>query len=551
MDIDRDAIVQIFLEESKENLSLMEESLVAVEAGQNDEETLRTIFRMAHTLKGNAASLGFPEMARFAHVVEDLLERLRDRRIAVSTGIVTLLLRAVDALRQIVPACAAGAETLEPPHAALLEQLAEAVRRERKQAPEAPHAPAAERRQTQQTDIVGASERVHSLRVETDKLDRMLNLIGEIAIANGQFGQMLQSLGASAAREALELHHETDHLYRELQEQVMRIRMVPVGPIFHQYARIVRDVARAHGKLARLILEGEEVEVDTSVVDHLRDPLTHMIRNALDHGIEFPDIRSAKGKEPCGSIILRAYHQAGNIVVQVSDDGGGFDRKRIVEQALTKGLILSTEKLTDQQILRLAFEPGLSTAESVTELSGRGIGMDVVLRNIEALRGSIAIDSREGEGTTLTIRLPLTLAIIDGFAVGVGQETYVLPLDDVRECLEMPEEERRRGLSQGVIPHRGTALPYVRLRHLFGLPEATPARENIVVVRHAGAPAGLVVDTLYGESQTVIKPLGKPFQSLPGVAGSAILGSGRIALILEVSDLLAEAAQFGPEFLSA
>jgi two-component system chemotaxis sensor kinase CheA len=524
----------------------MEEALVALETEPENDETLQTIFRVAHTLKGNASSLGYPRVAGFAHGVEDTLQHLRDRTIPVTGSVITLLLRAVDALRHMVPEAVAGNEEMSPGHEALLKLLGETgtmAVEEKAKAAAALVAP--ERRQRswgrRKDDIEAWKDRGRTLRVDIEKLDRILDLTGEIAIARGRLRQMLEERVGRAGEEVLEAHLEADRLYLDLQELVMKARMVPVGPIFRQYVRTVRDMAAATGKSVRLLTEAGDVEVDTRVIEHLRDPLTHMIRNAVDHGIEPPQGRQARGKDPCGHVSLRACHEAGSIVIQVADDGSGLDRERIVEQARSEGLVAEPEKLTDAEICRLVFEPGFSTAEAVTDLSGRGVGMDIVRRNVEALRGSVAIDSRQGEGTTITIRLPLTLAIIEGFAVGVGDETYVIPLEAVLECLELPAEEKHRGNGCGVIYLRGQALPYLRLRDQFALPGPPPPRENIVVVHHGGGQAGIAVDVLYGASQTVIKPLGELFEGLPGIAGSTILGSGRVALILDVPSLLREA----------
>jgi len=277
------------------------------------------------------------------------------------------------------------------------------------------------------------------------------------------------------------------------------------------------------------------------VVEYVRDPLTHMVRNALDHGIESPEARRAAGKDPVGRLLLRAYHEAGAMVIQVSDDGGGLDRRRIAEKAVAMGLASEGARLSEEDLARAVFEPGFSTAEKVTEISGRGVGMDVVRRNVEALRGSVAIESEPGQGTTVTIRVPLTLAIIQGFKVGIGEESYILPLDAVVECLELPEEETAAGTACGVVNLRGKPLPYLRLRDHFALDGERPSRENVVVVQHGAQTAGVVVDALHGESSTVIKPLGTMFKGIPGVAGSSILGNGRVALILDVAGLLREA----------
>jgi two-component system chemotaxis sensor kinase CheA len=276
-------------------------------------------------------------------------------------------------------------------------------------------------------------------------------------------------------------------------------------------------------------------------VEHIRDPLVHMIRNAVDHGIEAPAERRARGKEPAGRLLLRAFHQGTRVVVQVSDDGGGLDRAAILRRAAEMGLVGEGAQLDAERIAGLIFEPGFSTAARVSEVSGRGVGMDVVRRNVEALHGAVSVEDRPGQGTTVTLSFPLTLAVIHGFRVQVGDETYILPLDAVAECLELPAQAGDE--RSGVLDLRGHPLPYLRLRHHFRVDGARPPREAVVVVRHGHAVAGLAVDRLLGESQTVIRPLGRMFQGLRGVSGSSILGDGRVALILDVPTLLREATR--------
>lgn len=540
MEFDFDAILQTFMAECDEHFAKMEEALVALEANPDDDKLLEAIFRGAHTLKGNSASLGYPKVAGFAHVFEELLMRFRNRTLPVTQERITLLLRSLDALRQMVPEAIAGSEELQPQHIELLNQLAsgepeELTSAHHRQPVEAPRPPFSR----SQADAAVWMERIGTIRVDTQKLDRMLNLAGEIAIAQGRLRQAIEQSGVEK-NEALEAQDQVERLSLELQENIMKVRMVPVGPTFRQYIRTVRDVAQDHGKSALLLLEGEDVEVDVSVIEHLKDPLTHMIRNALDHGIEQPETRKARGKDSCGVISLKAFHEGANIVLQVSDDGAGLDRKKIIERATLIGTVGEPEKLADQELYRMIFEPGFSTADAVTDLSGRGVGMDVVRRNIEALRGSVSVASERGKGTTITMRLPLTLAIIEGFGVGIGEDTYVLPLHAVSECIEMPVSERSHGRPQGVINLRGEPLPYVRLRNWFELTSSRPDRENIVVVELDGARAGLAVDSLQGARQTVIKSLGDQFRDIPGISGSAIMGNGRVALILDVSVLMRE-----------
>jgi two-component system chemotaxis sensor kinase CheA len=528
--------LDLFRVEAEEGLAQMEQALVSLEAQPADEEALGIIFRQAHTLKGNAASLGLVSLRRFAHALEDLLDRVRERTVPVSRRLVTLLLQSLDVLRAMVPAAVSGKDQMTPAQAALLRKLeAKARGRTRGAGDEEPvevappvSAPALE-------PVRGGADAPRSLRVDIHRLDRMLNLTGEITIAQGRIRQMLEAPG-TGREDLLQAHDEAERQYLDLQEEILKVRMVPIGPVFRQHIRTVRDLAAGLGKLARLVLEGEDVEVDTSVVEHVRDPLVHLIRNALDHGIERPEVRRAAGKDASGRITLRARHEAGRIAIQVEDDGAGLDRQCIVQRGIARGMVADPEKLTDQEAYRLILEPGFSTAEEVTDVSGRGVGMDVVLRNVEALRGTVGIESRRGEGTTITLSLPLTLAIIDGFAVRVGGEDYVIPLEAVIECVELPPAEGAR--AQGVLNLRGTPLPYARLGEVFGASGAAARQQSVIVVRHEAGHAGLAVDELLGTVAVVVKPLGKPFRGLPGLAGSTILASGRVCLILDVPALL-------------
>lgn len=531
MEFDAEALLLTFVAETEENLRTIEEGLLSLERNPGDAEVLQTVFRMAHTLKGNSASLGFTGVAEFAHVLEDQLEKLRKGIAPVTAELVSVLLESVDALREMLPVAVEGNHEIPARHQDVLRRLA-AGSAAGKAAPARAAAPPATVPVADGPVRGGDSGR--TLRVAIDKLDRLMTLAGEIAISRGRLRQMLED---NPVPGALEAHQDATQLYAELQELVMQVRMVPVGPTLRQYVRSVRDLAAAQGKLARVAIQGEDVEVDTTIIEHLRDPLTHMIRNALHHGIETPDARRAKGKDPCGSIALSAWREAGSIVIELADDGAGFNRERIVEEARRRGLSDDPEKLPDAELYRMVFEPGFSTAESVTEWSGRGMGMDVVRERIAALRGSIAIESWPDAGTSIKIRLPLTLAIIEGFGVGIGSETYVIPVDRVVECMELPGRSGKRE-RHGILQLRGEALPFVRLRDLFGSGGADPERESVVVVRHDLARAGIVVDRLHGQSQAVIKPLGELFQGVRGLCGSTILGDGRVAFILDVPGLL-------------
>ena len=534
MQIDRQAVLQVFLAETEETLGEMETALLLLEERPGDDELLGQVFRVMHMLKGNAAALEFTEVSGVAHSIEDLLASIRNHAISVDSEIVNLLLQAVDALRRMVAASVSGGEGLAAAQTEIVARLKQFLGA-RELAIAVPAAVAVIQ-EPMQAASVPEHGNGQTLRINVEKLDRLLNLAGEIGITQGRMRQLIENLSAHVGEQLLETLREADRLTMDLQEQVMDLRMVPIGPMFHSYARMVRDLSQKHGKLAKLVVEGEEAGVDTAVIANIRDPLMHMIRNAIDHGIESPEVRRAAGKNPVGTISLRAVREAGTIVIQLADDGAGLNRGKIAQRARAAGVIADPDKLSPQELHRLIFEPGFSTAEQVSETSGRGVGMDIVRRNIEALHGRVEVESEEGRGVTVTIRLPLTLAIIEGFSVGVDSEVYVLPLAAIQECVELPANHLEGNDEQGVMTLRGEPLPFIRLRHLFDL-EGGKQRENVVVVCYQGGHAGIVVDALYGEHQAVIKPLGNLFQDLPCISGSTILGNGRIALVLDVPGL--------------
>jgi two-component system chemotaxis sensor kinase CheA len=372
-----------------------------------------------------------------------------------------------------------------------------------------------------------------SVRVDAGKLDSLITRIGELIIAAAGVNMLARRGGSSELEERTST---LSTLVEQVREGALQLRMVKIGGTFDRFRRVVHDVSRELGKEINLAVRGEETELDKTVVDQIGDPLTHLVRNAMDHGIESAQIRRERGKSGGGTITLNAYHDSGSIVIEVQDDGGGLRRERILAKALERGLIQPDRVLTDAEIFNLVFEPGFSTADSVTNLSGRGVGMDVVKRNITALRGTVTINSVEGQGTTVTIRLPLTLAIINGFQVSVGKSNFVLPLDAIEECIEFNPEAGHNFTNL-----RGQVLPFIPLRELVGTAEAPVRRPSVVVVKHAGTRAGIVVDALLGEFQTVIKPLGKLFRNVDYVSGSSILGTGEVALILDVPALVQQA----------
>ncbi len=469
-------LIEAFRSESEEILDSMEELLLRLEQSPDDDELLHEIFRGAHTVKGGAACLNFEELTALAHEVEETLENLRNGSEHASPALISRLLESVDAMRALAARAIAGS---------------------------------------------GLAQRVsHSLRVGIDKLNRMLDLTGEIAIARGRVREL-----ASGDERVLDGVRELDRLCFDLQELVMSARMVALAPALRPFQRVVRDVAASRGKRVSLVLEAGDVEVDATVIEHLRDPITHMLRNAIDHGIESE-----------GAIRIHASHDRNGITIRIADDGKGLDEERIAQRAHELGL---------EPSLDLIFRPGFSTAAEVTEVSGRGVGMDVVRRNVEALRGTVSVASQRGAGTTITIRLPLTVSVIEGFAVVAAGETYVLPIDSVAECMAMPLTAAN-GDAFGVLNVRGEVLPYLRLSELFNVGRASARldglkpvlRENVVVVQHDHGRAGIVVDDLLGANDTVMKPMGGLLRQTAGVAGTSILGNGRVALVLDAREIV-------------
>lgn len=378
------------------------------------------------------------------------------------------------------------------------------------------------------------------IRVDAAKLGYLINLVGELVISGAAMRLMVDKHGLS---DVDDVASTMSHLVEDIRDTALQLRMVQIGETFTRFQRVVHDVSKELGKQIQLQITGGESELDKTVVEKINDPLTHLVRNSLDHGIETPAERVRAGKPEKGTIQLNAYHDSGRIVIQISDDGKGLDPERIAAKAIAKGLIKPDQVLSKSEIYNLIFEPGLSTKEEASNLSGRGVGMDVVRRNIEALRGSVSVDSELGQGTSVTIHLPLTLAIIDGFMVEAQKERYIIPLSMVEECVEMNSDEWQIDEAQHYVNLRGQVLPYLRLGDFFhnNKKHTRTQRESLVVVRFGEAKAGFVVDELHGENQTVIKPLGKLFENLNGIGGATVLGSGDVALILDVQGLIQHA----------
>jgi two-component system chemotaxis sensor kinase CheA len=413
-------------------------------------------------------------------------------------------------------------------------------------APQQPQAKAQEPKQgSKQTSkpgkaLVPAGKTVtHSatIRVETDKLDKLVNLVGELVIGVARVNQISEGDSNSEMSSAVEA---LDHISRDLQEQVMRVRMIPVEGTFNRFQRVVRDLASEMGKKIHLEMSGTETELDKNVIEQIADPLKHLIRNSADHGLESPQERASLGKPETGTIWLRAYQQEGKIIIEVADDGKGIDKNKVLNKAIERGLCSPGVQLNDSEAYAFMFQPGLSTADKVTEVSGRGVGLDVVRQNIEELRGSVDVESVPGKGSTFRIKLPLTLAIIDGMTVRVGEDILTLPMLSILESMRPKTEELSTVEGGGeLISVRGEYLPLIRLYKVFNLPtdRKDPTKALVVIIESVSKRFGILVDDILGEQQAVIKSLEQNYQKVSGVAGATILGDGRVSLILDIHGL--------------
>ena len=640
---------QVFIEESLEGLDTMESSLLALDNG-GDGELVHTIFRAAHSIKGGAATFGFPEMSSFTHEAESLLDEVRGGKRVIDASIIELLLRTVDCLRGMFARAQAGEPLNDAVAEGLRSELAAAMGRDvpvtavqaRRNADQAdawtirfrPHAgmlaggneplrlirelaalgelavtpsldslPAFDALDPAQCHIgwtialngpakradisavfdwvegecdleiearhvvadaapapapaapvatvadAGtartqreASAESSSVRVSIDKIDGLINLVGELVITQSMLDTFREG-DIDAARIAMleqglaQLARHT----RELQESVMGIRMLPIASVFNRFPRMVRDISQKLGKQVKLELIGETTELDKTVLEKIGDPMVHLVRNAIDHGLETPDKRRASGKGDTGTLTLQASHRGGNVVVEVSDDGAGLNRDAIVAKAIQRGIISSGEGMSDDAVAELIFQPGFSTAAVTTDLSGRGVGMDVVRRNVSDLGGTVTIRSTQGKGSVFTITLPLTLAIIDGLTAAVGEERYIVPLISIVESVQLKADAVRSVAGGGeLFRFRGEYLPVIRLHEAFACDNAVHAIDDglMVVVEGDGSRVGLFVDGLIGQQQAVVKSLEANYRRVQGVSGATILADGSVALIVDIAGLV-------------
>jgi two-component system chemotaxis sensor kinase CheA len=380
-----------------------------------------------------------------------------------------------------------------------------------------------------------AKEGVANVKVPADKLDTLMDLVGELVIAQARLNESSMQIHDASLTAIAE---DMERLTTELRENTLGLRMLPIGTTFARFRRLVRDLSNDLGKEIELITEGAETELDKTVIDKLGDPLVHLIRNSIDHGIESPEQRTATGKKSKGTVKLSAVHSESHVVIKIEDDGAGIDKEVIRAKAIERGLITEETELSDQEIYSMVFAAGFSTAKTVSNVSGRGVGMDVVKRSIESLRGKVTIDSEKGKGSVVTVELPLTLAIIEGLLVAVGEENYVIPLSLVEECIELTGDEIAQANGNRLVEVRGELVPYLRLRECFTSGGNMPDIEQIIIVRNGDARFGFTADEVIGQHQTVIKGLGKMYEGIKGLAGATILGNGAVALILDAPALI-------------
>ena len=592
-----DEVLKEFLVESYENMDRLDRDLVALEERPEDKQILGSIFRTIHTIKGTCGFLGFGKLEKVTHVGENLLARLRDGSLKVDGEITTALLSLVDAVRSMLthleshgdegerddtrlvqelvrlndgsvapkpaaPAPVAEAKPAAPkveahaatpaapvpaPVAAPAEPAASHDHADDHVAPAVPSQPAAGKQPEKHAEDSKMSDA--NVRVDVGLLDKLMNLVGELVLARNQ---ILQHGSTDRDAAFLATSQRLNLITTELQEGVMKTRMQPIGTVWNKFPRVVRDLAVMCGKQVRVEMEGKDTELDRTIIEAIKDPLTHIVRNSVDHGVETAQERVSKGKPAEGRLLLRAYHEGGQVNIEIADDGGGIRIDKVKAKAVEKGLITAEHagRMTEREALNLIFLPGFSTAAKVTNVSGRGVGMDVVKTNIEKIGGAVDISTRPGEGTTLRIKIPLTLAIIPALVVTCDGDRFAIPQVSLLELVRLESEDAKTGIESirgtPVYRLRGSLLPLVYLNRVLGVSPREQDHVNIVVLQADGRPFGLVVDSINDTEEIVVKPLGKLLKGLPCYAGATIMGDGKVALILDVMGI-AQAGRVGGE----
>ncbi|MGC8809769.1 MAG: chemotaxis protein CheA [bacterium] len=570
-----------FISEALDYLNNMELQIIDLEQNPEDPEVINSIFRPFHTIKGVSGFLHLRQINEFSHAVESLLDKVRNKKIKISQELIDFILEAVDLLKRMIldlkTQIEAGSSKTTffdiQPYLAKIENLANEDKLlllpRKKEAEslsdfkdEESSSMEEKLRDSQITSVqenkeegktnlkklkedpleqkqIGAQVADSTIKVDTKKLDNLIDTVGELVIALSLV-QQNPLVSAIKDQKLIQDFSQLKRITNELQKISMSLRMVPIRQTFQKMHRLVRDLAKKSGKLVELIMSGEDTEIDRHMVDSLYDPLVHMIRNAIDHGIEPPAVRQEKGKKEIGRINLRAYQHGGNVVIEIADDGQGLNRAKILQKAKEKGLITDEKSLTNCQIDNLIFEPGFSTAEKVTDVSGRGVGLDVVKKAIEKLKGKVEIFSEEGKGCLFVMRIPLTLAIMDGIIVRSGEERFIIPTEFVKEAIRpRPDEVFTMHKKGEMVKVRDRILPLVRLHQFVNVnPEKNKPWESLIIVLEGnGHQNGLMVDDLLGKQEVVIKNMGEKLKDVKGVAGATIMGDGRVGLILDVQEI--------------
>lgn len=596
MSIDMKQFHTVFFEESQEHLDEMEQLLLGLDVSDPDAETLNSIFRAAHSIKGGSGIFSFDALTSVTHIMESLLDKIRQGKMAITKKMVDLFLHSNDHLKNILDAYRRHEEIDWAQVQKITRQLEEITSGKKNKikedaygffenpllsedsnaygffdevaqeeafgffepeldknaepedqstdqkpavveesvAEESPAAVKVKNKSSEQTLVESSS-----IRVDIAKVDQLINLVGEIVITQSMMNLIGKSLEGDLAEKFQTVANELERNTREIQEAVMSIRMLPVSFIFNRFPRVVRDLSSKLGKEIDLIIEGGETELDKSLTEKLVDPLTHLVRNSIDHGIESPEIRREKGKNPTGTVVLRAAQQGGNIIITITDDGGGLNREKIIAKAREKNIPIN-DLAKDEEVWQLIFAPGFSTAAQVTDVSGRGVGMDVVKRNVQALGGHIDIQSTAGAGTTISIRLPLTLAIVDGMCVSVANQTFIIPLVHIVESMRAQQQDIKTLAGDDQLLHvRNEYWPILSLYKCMQLePVYTDVSKGIVVLIETNKHRfGLFVDNLVGQQQVVIKSLEQHYKRVHGISGATIMGDGSVALIVDVESL--------------
>lgn len=550
-------LIDDFIVEAAEHIENAEAGLLELENSPQDNEAMNQVFRAFHTIKGLAGFLNLTQVNKLSHSAENVLDMARNNELKLNTGSMNIIFDSVDMLKGMIAVIkeAAASDKIVPAQPGLdaliakLEdvcngkEVAEKSEQDLVEEKSVPVKPSEITPEMLEEPVVKKKTKKNddeTVKLSTSRLDKLINTVGELVIAHSMVEQGILS-NDDAGHELLKKVSHQGKIVRELQELSMLMRMVPVRGVFQKMNRLVRDLAQKSGKKINLVTEGDETELDRILVDQISDPLVHMIRNSVDHGIESQADRKSAGKSSAGTVNLKAYHKGGNIVIEISDDGKGLNTERILEKAKEKGLIDQSRELSENEIHKLIFHPGFSTAAKVTDISGRGVGMDVVKRNIEALRGRVDITSKLGEGSTFIITLPLTMAIIEGQIVRVGNEKYIIPIVSINSCIR-PVKEQISSINNRceMVNYQDNLMPLMRMYEVFNVePDITKPEDSAVVILESdGKKFCLMVDELLGQKQVVIKNLGKTLGKINGVSGGAIMGDGKISLILDVAGLL-------------